>query len=63
MPMTDMTFLKAAPLNSFIAMNSEQNKILAWALTYEELKAKIKAEGLTDIVLWKNPPSWARLSL
>jgi hypothetical protein len=63
MPVKDMTLLRAAPPNSFVALDAEGTRILAYASTYEELKEKIRSQGLSDILLWKNPPSWGRLIL
>ena len=63
MAVKDMTFLQEAPLNSFVAMDGEQTRILAFAPTYQELKEKIRAGGFENVVLWKNPPAWGSFAL
>lgn len=62
MPDKDMTFLQAAPPNSFVAMDAEQTRILVWAASHRELKEKIKELGLQDVVLWRNPPFWGHVA-
>ncbi len=63
MAVKDMTFLRNAPLNSWLALNDEETEVLAAAPTFQELNAEIQAKGLQNIVLWKTPPSKGRLVL
>jgi hypothetical protein len=55
--------LKSAPMNSWIALSSDETSIVATGNSYEEVSRKINASGLSDLVVLKTPASWASFSV
>ena len=55
--------LRAAPLNSWVALSEDESRIVASGATYEEAVKKSEEAGVTDPVLVRTPPEWLPFSL
>lgn len=55
--------LKSAPMDSWIALSSDETIIVASGNTFEELSRKIEESGLADLVVLKTPKYWAPFSV
>ncbi len=55
--------LKSAPMDSWIALSSDETEVVASASTFEEVSAKIEESGLADLVVLKTPKYWAPFSV
>ena len=55
--------LRAAPLNSWIAMSEDETKVVATGATYAEVVNNSEKAGVTDPVLIKTPKSWLPLAV
>jgi hypothetical protein len=55
--------LKAAPLDSWIALSEDETKIVATASTYEEAVQKSESAGVSDPVLVKTPKAWHAIAV
>ena len=53
---------QTAPLNSWIALSSDESRIVAVATTLEELESKLLSFGDDEVVLFKTPPIWAHFA-
>jgi hypothetical protein len=49
--------LKSAPMNSWIALSSDETSIVATGSSYEEVSRKVSESGLSDSVVLKTPAS------
>ena len=65
MAVKDMTFLQNAPLNSWLALNSDETEVLVSAPSLMELEEAATKLGLQDddFVVFKTPPRWGRFAL
>jgi hypothetical protein len=55
--------LKSAPMDSWIALSSDETVVVASARTFEEVSRKIEESGLADLVVLKTPKHWAPFSV
>jgi hypothetical protein len=55
--------LKSAPLNSWIALSSDESSIVAVGTTYDEIAKKVSDSGLSDLVVLKTPTRWTSFSV
>lgn len=55
--------LKSAPMNSWIALSSDETSIVAIGDSYEEVSRKLDESGATDSVVIKTPQSWGSFSV
>jgi len=63
--MGDLRFevLKAAPLDSWIALSEDESRIVAIGPSYEEAVRQSEDAGVTDPVLVKTPRVWLPISV
>lgn len=50
--------LRAAPPDSWIALNEDESRVVAVGSTYEELSKRLDEAGIEDSVIIKTPKSW-----
>jgi hypothetical protein len=55
--------LRAAPLDSWVALSEDESKIVAVGATYEEAVKNSERAGVEEPVILKTPPSWSPLSV
>jgi hypothetical protein len=55
--------LRAAPLNSWVAFDESETRVVAMAATYEQVVTESNAAGVADPVVVKTPPEWSPLSV
>jgi len=58
-----MKALKSAPLNSWIALSSDESSVVAVGASYAELSRKIEESGVADSVVLKTPNQWTSFSV
>ncbi len=54
-----LNLLRDAPLDSWLALSSDETKIIAVGKTYSEVVEKSDQAGVADPVILKTPPVWA----
>ncbi|MFY9690766.1 MAG: DUF5678 domain-containing protein [Candidatus Acidiferrales bacterium] len=50
--------LRNAPPNGWAAFSEDEEKLVAYGATYDEVVRKAEENGVTEPVLVKVPPSW-----
>jgi hypothetical protein len=50
--------LRAAPLDSWIALTEDETRVTATGATYEEVSNALDAAGDKDSIILKTPSSW-----
>jgi hypothetical protein len=55
--------LKSAPLNSWVALSSDETSIVAIGNTYDEVSKKLDDPALADSIVLKTPEHWASFSV
>jgi hypothetical protein len=55
--------LRSAPLNSWVAFDEGETRIVATASTYEQVVKESNAAGVADPIVVKTPPEWSPLSV
>jgi hypothetical protein len=50
--------LRNAPPNGWAAFSEDEEKLVAYGATYDEVVRKAEESGVTEPVLVKVPPSW-----
>jgi hypothetical protein len=55
--------LRAAPLDSWIALAEDETRIVATGATYEEVSRRLDEAGVEDSVIIKTPKSWIRFAV
>jgi hypothetical protein len=55
--------LKSAPMDTWIALSSDESTIVASGGTFEEVSKKTEEAGLTDSVVIKTPKRWISSSV
>jgi len=55
--------LRAAPLDKWIALSSDESRIVATGDSFQEAADKSDASGEPDPVILKTPASWAVISV
>jgi len=50
--------LKNAPQNGWAAFSSDEEQLIAYGTTYDEVVQKAEEKGVTDPVVVKVPPTW-----
>jgi len=53
--------LKAAPLDTWIALSEDESKIVATGASYEEVVKNSEIAGISDPILIKTPKVWMPL--
>jgi hypothetical protein len=53
--------LKAAPLDTWIALSEDESKIVATGASYEEVVMNSEIAGISDPILMKTPKVWMPL--
>ena len=63
--MNDLRFeaLKAAPLDSWIALSEDETKIVAVGSSYDEAVKNSERAGVSDPVLVKTPKAWHSIAV
>jgi hypothetical protein len=56
-----LALLRAAPLNSWVALSEDESRIVAIGANYSEVVTKSDAAGEADPVILKTPEMWAPL--
>lgn len=65
MPATNMPrsdALRAAPLNSWVALSEDETRVVATGASYEEVSKRLDDAGIEDSVIIKTPESWLRFA-
>lgn len=55
--------LKAAPLDSWVALSEDQTKVVAVGATYDEAVKNSESAGVDDPVMIKTPKAWHSISV
>lgn len=55
--------LRSAPMDTWIALSSDENAIVASGSTFEEVSRKTEEAGLADSVVLKTPKHWVSFSV
>ncbi len=55
--------LRSAPLDKWVALSSDESKILAVGDSFAEVAAKARQSGEDDPLILKTPPQWLPLTL
>jgi len=55
--------LRAAPLDSWIALTEDETRIVATGATYEEVSRRLDEAGVEESVIIKTPKSWIRFAV
>ena len=55
--------LKSAPLNSWVALSTDESKIVAVGSSYAEAVERSEKAGVDDPLILKTPPDWSPLSI
>lgn len=55
--------LRAAPLNSWIALAEDESRVVATGATYEEAARNSEEAGVSDPLIIKTPSSWLPFSV
>jgi hypothetical protein len=55
--------LRAAPLDSWIALSEDESRIIATGKTYSEVSDKSDAAGEYDPIIIKTPSAWEPISV
>lgn len=55
--------LRAAPLNSWVALSEDESKIVAVGSTFAEVVSHSENAGILDPVIVKTPSAWIPLSV
>ena len=55
--------LSELPVNSWIALTEDENKVIAIGSTYEEAVRKSESAGVSDPLIIKTPGEWLPLSV
>jgi len=50
--------LRNAPRNGWAAFSEDEEKLVAYGATYDEVVKKAEENGVTEPVLVKVPPTW-----
>jgi hypothetical protein len=58
-----LELLRSAPLNSWIALSSDESRIVATGLTYSEVAELSERAGEPDPLIVKTPVQWSHFSL
>ncbi len=55
--------LQAAPPGGWVAFSADEQRVLAYGNSYDEVVTKADENGESDPVIMKVPPSWSTLVL
>lgn len=55
--------LQAAPAGGWIAFSADEQRVVAYGESYDEVVAKADESGESDPVVMKVPPTWSTLVL
>jgi hypothetical protein len=55
--------LRAAPLDSWIALTEDETRVIATGATYQEVSKQLDAVGVEDSVIIKTPKSWLQFAI
>ena len=55
--------LRAAPLDSWIALTEDETSVVATGTTYEEVSKRLDEAGIKDSIIVKTPKSWLRFAV
>lgn len=62
-PQERVKALLAAPPGGWVAFSSDEERVVAYGQSYDEVVAKAEESGESDPVVMKVPPSWSTLVL
>ncbi len=57
-PQARIDALKNAPANGWAAFSEDEERLVAYGSTYDEVVAKAEKNGVTDPVIVKIPENW-----
>ncbi len=55
--------LRAAPMNSWVALSEDETRVIATGATYEEVVKRTEEAGIAEPVLIKTPSKWLSFSV
>ena len=58
-----LELLRAAPLDTWIALSEDESKIVATGASYKEVVVNSERAGVSDPVILKTPARWLPLSV
>ena len=58
-----LELLRAAPLDTWIALSEDEGKIVATGASYKEVVANSERAGVSDPLILKTPARWLPLSV
>jgi len=62
-PEARMEAFRNAPLNGWLAFSEDEERLVAYGATYDEVVQKSEENGVADPVVVKIPPTWNDLVL
>ena len=62
-PAVRLEALKNAPRNGWAAFSEDEERLIAYAATYDEVVQRSEELGVNDPVVVKIPPTWTDLVL
>lgn len=62
-PQARIEALRNAPRNGWVAFSQDEERLIAYGLTYDEVVRKSEASGVADPLIVKVPPSWSDMVL
>jgi hypothetical protein len=57
-PQARIEALQNAPSNGWIAFSEDEEQIIAYGATYDEVVASAEKQGVSDLVVVKVPDAW-----
>jgi predicted RNase H-like HicB family nuclease len=57
-PQTRTDALQEAPSNGWIAFSEDEEQLIAYGATYDEVIANAQKQGVADLVVVKVPETW-----
>jgi hypothetical protein len=55
--------LQAAPPDGWVAFSADEERVVAYGKSYDDVVAKAEENGESDPVIMKVPPTWSTLVL
>jgi hypothetical protein len=55
--------LRAAPLDSWVALTEDETRVIATGATYGEVSKRLDEAEVTDSIIIKTPKSWLRFAI
>ena len=57
-PQNRIEALRTAPANGWAAFSEDEERVIAYGATYDEVVANAEKQGVSDLVVVKVPENW-----